>query len=130
MPRSAQLRFRCSSNTTQFREQIPPQVVALSVMHHQMSESSACRGLAGWTSAPPAMGANCQRCQRMSAGVRVSFHTSSVGQNMRPQRSLPAIHQLLSRPLNTSHVPDFPQCRCFLLLLQLSIALQCCLGRV
>jgi hypothetical protein len=60
----------------------------------------------------------------------VPYRSPSVGQNTRPQCSLSAIHQLLlalSAP-STSHVPDFPQC--FLLLFQLSIGLQCRLGRV
>ena len=44
-------------------------------------------------------------CQRLSACQQacvVPYRSPSVGQNTRPQRSLSAIHQLLSRPLDTT----------------------------
>ena len=55
----------------------------------------------------------------------VPYRSPSVGQNTRPQRSLSAIHHLLSHPLNISHVPGSPQR--FLLLFQLSIGLNAAL---
>ena len=66
------------------------------------------RPLADQTSAPPAMGANCQRCQRMSAGARRSISVTISGTEHKAA-ALPLCHSPSSfSPSQHKPCPRFP----------------------